>query len=95
MPFESVNNRFGNTFDIHNEKSPAQFDLSEGVHTIEIAGRSRGLILDQVQLGQSGVGRNGLEFSELTEVSAPRPAPRPEPQPTPEPQQNRRHHQRL
>ena len=73
MPWEEASSKFGATFDINHQKSPAAFDLSTGVHTIEVAGRSTGLILDQIQLSQtrSEATSKGQPLSPVENVSAP------------------------
>lgn len=53
MPWEEASSKFGATFDVNHQKSNAAYDLSAGIHTIEVAGRSTGLILDQIQLSQN------------------------------------------
>ena len=95
MPFEQASTRFGTTFDVNHQKSAAQYNLDEGVHTVEIAGRSAGLILDRIHLGQDrgDITQKGLELSARgTDAStAPPaqpvlpPAPVPDTEPAPEP----------
>jgi hypothetical protein len=43
------------TFDKNHLKSPAQFDLGTGVHTLQISGRSQNYKIDRIVLYRSGV----------------------------------------
>jgi len=91
MPWEEANSRYGTTFDVNHNKSPAAYNLDEGVHTFEIAGRSKSTILDNFRLMQnrSDVTKDNLDFSPVVDAAAPnQPAPTPQPAPVdPVPQQ--------
>ena len=43
------------TFDKNHVKSPAQFYLGAGVHTLQISGRSQNYKIDRIVLYRSGV----------------------------------------
>jgi hypothetical protein len=46
---------WGQTFDKQHAKSPAQFALGTGVHTLQISGRSQNYKIDRILLFRSGV----------------------------------------
>ncbi|MEM6637448.1 MAG: malectin domain-containing carbohydrate-binding protein [Pseudomonadota bacterium] len=67
---------WGRTFDVNHQKSPAQYDLEPGKHTLEISGRSEDAFIDRIHLSLGGLNTNrSLEETLATDTPPQDPVP--------------------
>ncbi|MBX2853947.1 MAG: DUF5060 domain-containing protein [Rhodobacteraceae bacterium] len=83
MEWEAING-WATTFDIHDQKSPAQYNLTAGVHTLEISGRSTNTLIDKIILAEgAAVTNNSLPLSPLVDGTPTTPTAPDTPDPDP------------
>ena len=81
--------RWGETFDVNHNHSPAQVDLKANTqYRLEVAGRSDGYVLDRITVSNDGFLKNAAIAESKAIGNSPSPSPAPTPDPTPNPNPN-------
>ncbi|MEO1651115.1 MAG: hypothetical protein AAFR60_09080, partial [Pseudomonadota bacterium] len=85
MPFESFGDKWATTLDdVNGNKSPATFDLSEGVNTLTVFGRSKNAIIDNITM-TPGTTPSRSDDQPLSQLASTQPDLDPNPNPDPDP----------